>query len=70
MKLLQWIYKLFSRKNKTTEYNVGYSGFEKDSEISYYSAKYFQNDLDNENDYYLEVRKRGDNKFVRKDEVD
>jgi hypothetical protein len=69
MKLLQWIHELFSRKNKIRKYNVGRSGFEKDSEICYYSAKYFQNDLDNENDYYLEVRKHGDNKFVRKDEV-
>ena len=46
------------------------SGSEGDLEVSYYLAKYFLNDLDNEDDYYLEVRKRGNNKFVRKDEVD
>ena len=40
------------------------------SEVSYHPAKYFLNDLDNENDYYLEVRQSGENTFVRKDEID
>ena len=61
IKLIRWIHKLFTRKDKITEEGI--------SEVSYYLAKYFLNDLDNEDDYYLEVRRRGDNKFVRKDEV-
>ena len=40
------------------------------SEVSYHPAKYFLNDLDNENDYYLEVRHSGDNTFIKKDKVD
>ena len=40
------------------------------TEVSYYSANYFFNDLDDENDYYLEVRLSGENKFVRKVEID
>ena len=40
------------------------------SGVSYYPAKYFINDLDNENDYYLEVRQSGDNAFIKKDKVD
>lgn len=40
------------------------------SAVSYYPAEYFLNDLDNENDYYLEVRQSGDNTFVRKDKID
>ena len=40
------------------------------SGVSYHPAKYFLNDLDNENDYYLEVRQSGENTFVKKDKVD
>ena len=36
----------------------------------YHDAKYFHNDLDNENDYYLKNSKIGEkNIFVRKDEI-
>ena len=40
------------------------------SGVSRYSAEYFFNDLDNENDYYLEVRQSGENTFIKKDKVD
>ena len=40
------------------------------SEVSYHPAKYFLNDLDNENDYYLAVRRSGENTFIKKDKVD
>ena len=38
--------------------------------VSYHPAKYFHNDLDNESDYYLEIRYDGEkNRFVKKSEV-
>ena len=40
------------------------------SKVSYHPAKYFLNDLDNENDYYLAVRRSGENTFVKKDKVE
>ena len=49
--------------------NVGGKGFEKDSKVSYFRAKYFHNDLDNEDDYYLAVRVDGENTFVKKEEI-
>ena len=67
MKLFRWIHKLFARKDKAMNYNAGCTGLEKGAAISYYPAKYCHNDLDNEDDYYLEVKKHGDNKFVRKE---
>lgn len=37
----------------------------------YYDAKYFHNDLDNQNDYYLKLCNNGGERvFVRKDEID
>jgi len=36
----------------------------------YCPAKYFHNNLDNEDDYYLEIRMHGDNKFMTKDSID
>ena len=38
--------------------------------VSYCPAKYFHNDLDDEDNYYLEIRLDGDNKFVTKDSID
>jgi len=39
-------------------------------DAKYFPAKYFYNDLDNEDEYYLKVSPSEDNRFVRKDSVD
>jgi len=39
-------------------------------DAKYFPAKYFYNDLDNEDEYYLKVSPSEDNRFVRKDAVD
>jgi len=42
----------------------------KTDDAKYFPAKYFYNDLDNEDEYYLKVSPSEDNRFVRKDAVD
>ena len=53
-----WIFAKDTKKPKTSE------------DVHYFEATGFYNDLDSPGDYYLKVVPRGDNEFVRKDEVD
>ena len=37
--------------------------------MKYFEARMFYNDLDNHDDYYLQVNSVGENKFIRKDSI-
>ena len=56
---MTWIFTKDADKSRQTQ-----------EDVHYYEATTFYNDLENPEEYYLKVVPRGDNEFVRKDEVD
>ena len=64
MKFFDWIMQLTTNRIKLSK--------EPFNEVSYYDAKYFHNDLDDERKYYLEVKKHGDQepRFVKRSSID
>ena len=42
----------------------------KQTDVKYYDAKYFYNNLENENDYYLRISSCEENRFIKKNEID
>ena len=61
-KLRNWVTWIFTKETEKLRENS--------EDVSYYDAKHFRNDLENQEDYYLKVVRGGENEFVRKDEVD
>ena len=66
-KLRRWVDWVFTNEQRVLEKPKPKSF---DTNVHYFDATMFYNDLDNPEDYYLRVSPTEENRFVRKDEVD